>query len=286
MDWSRGDRSNIEDRRGDSPAVGGGGFSLGGRGVPMGIGGVLVLLLISWLTGTDPTSLLTDSGPVSSGAPARSAPPSSTSAAEERTVDFVDAVANDVQDMWASVLGSRYERTKVVLFREAVQSGCGVADAASGPFYCPEDRKVFLDLSFLDELNRRFGAPGEFARAYVIAHEFSHHVQHLTGYDRASAAGAGNASVAVELQADCLAGVWGHQASLRETATPGHVAVRSGDAAEALNAAAAIGDDRLQRMATGHVSPESFTHGTSAQRVDAFRRGMDSGDPRACGLGR
>ena len=285
MDWSRGDRSNIEDRRGDSP--GGGGFSFGGRGLPIGIGGLLVLLFISWLTGTDITSLLTDQGPPpDTPSASSSAPPASTSAAEERTVDFVDAVANDVQDLWASALGGRYERTKVVLFRDAVQSGCGVADAASGPFYCPEDRKVYLDLSFLDELNRRFGAPGEFARAYVIAHEFGHHVQHLTGSDRASAVGAGNGSVAVELQADCLAGVWGHQASLRETATPGHVAVRSGDAEEALNAAAAIGDDRLQRMATGHVSPERFTHGTSAQRVEAFQRGMDSGDPRACGLGR
>jgi len=283
MDWSSGDRSNIEDRRGDSP--GGGGFRFGGRGVPLGIGGVLVLLFISWLTGTDITSLLTDQGPPSD-TPSASAPPASTSPGEERTVDFVDAVANDVQDTWASALGNRYERTKVVLFRDAVQSGCGVADAASGPFYCPEDRKVYLDLSFLDELNRRFGAPGEFARAYVIAHEFGHHVQHLTGYDRASAAGPGNGSVAVELQADCLARVWGHQASLREKATPGHVAVRSGDAEEALNAAAAIGDDRLQRMATGHVSPDRFTHGSSAQRVEAFRRGMDSGDPRACGLGR
>jgi predicted metalloprotease len=201
----------------------------------------------------------------------------------------VDVVANDTQDVWAQKLGDRYQRTKVVLFRDAIQSACGFAESATGPFYCPNDGKVYLDLGFFDELSQRFGAPGDFAKAYVIAHEFGHHVQHLAGLDSAvrggATMGAGGGSVALELQADCFAGVWGHAASRAGTPAAGHVTVSAGDVPEALRAAAAIGDDRIQRQTTGRVMPERFTHGTSAQRVEAFRRGMDSGDPGACRLG-
>jgi uncharacterized protein len=252
-------------------------------GMPLGIGGVLVLLALSWFTGTDFLSLLggggaVDSGP--SGAPVQSTPQ------EERQVDFVDAVAGDVQSTWSQILGSRYEQTRVVLFRDAIQSACGFAESATGPFYCPGDHKVYLDLGFFDELTRRFGAPGDFADAYVIAHEFGHHVQTLLGTaergDRGRQAGAHSTSVAMELQADCYAGVWGHMASQGGRVRAGRVELEPGDAEEALRAAAAIGDDRLQKMSTGRVQPEGFTHGTSAQRQQWFSRGMESGDPAQC----
>jgi predicted metalloprotease len=174
------------------------------------------------------------------------------------------------------------------LFRDAIQSACGSAEAATGPFYCPADQKVYLDLGFFDDLTQRFGAPGDFAQAYVIGHELGHHVQHLLGLDertRGAAVGQNSASVALELQADCLAGIWGHAASQGGRFKAGHVELEPGDADEALRAASAIGDDRLQKMATGRVMPERFTHGTSAQRVQAFGRGMSSGDLRACGIG-
>jgi predicted metalloprotease len=206
---------------------------------------------------------------------------------EERMVDFVDAVANDVQGMWGQTLGGRYERTHVVLFRDSIESACGAAESATGPFYCPSDGKVYLDVGFFDELTRRFGAPGDFAKAYVIAHELGHHVQHLLDLDagarRGAATGPNSASVALELQADCLAGVWGHTASQSGRFKAGHVELDAGDAEQALHAAAAIGDDRLQKMTTGHAMPDRFTHGTSARRVDSFRRGMDTGDLRTCG---
>jgi uncharacterized protein len=276
MEWSPGDRGNIEDMRGRS----------GGRAVPLGIGGVIVVALLSWATGTNFFSLLgtQESAPSqTAGTPGQV----ETTPQEERTVDFVDAVANDVQSMWAQTLGTRYESTHIVLFRDAIESACGAAESATGPFYCPSDRKVYLDVGFFDELTQRFGAPGDFAKAYVIAHELGHHVQHLLGLDararRDASAGADSASVALELQADCLAGMWGHAASQSGRFKAGHVELEPGDAEQALRAAAAIGDDRLQKMATGHVMPDRFTHGTSAQRVDAFKRGMDSGDLRSCG---
>ena len=276
MEWSPGDRGNIEDMRGRS----------GGRAVPIGIGGVIVLALLSWATGTNFLSILD----TPNSAPSQSVGTQGqiqTTPQEERMVDFVDAVANDVQGMWAQTLGARYESTRIVLFRDSIESACGSAEAATGPFYCPGDRKVYLDLGFFDELTQRIGAPGDFAKAYVIAHELGHHVQHLLGLDagarRNSAAGANSASVALELQADCLAGVWGHAASRSGRFKAGHVELEPGDAEQALRAAAAIGDDRLQKMTTGHVMPDRFTHGTSAQRVDSFKRGMDSGDLRACG---
>jgi predicted metalloprotease len=199
-------------------------------------------------------------------------------------VDFVDAVTGDVQRTWSQRLGSRYQPTKVRLFRDAIQSACGLSESATGPFYCPGDSRVYLDLGFFDELARRFHAPGDFAEAYVIAHEIGHHVQHITGtIDREPFTGNANQrSVRVELQADCYAGVWGHDASQKGRAAQGLVELDPGDVEEALNAASAIGDDRLQQMATGHVSPDTFTHGSSAQRVSWFRRGMEAGDPAAC----
>ena len=276
MEWNRGDRGNIEDMRGRS---GGRMIQMGG----LGVGGMLVLLILSWATGTNLFSVFGGGG---SGAIDTQSGPAAGSPAEERTVDMVDAVAGDVQDTWSQILGNRYERTKVVLFRDSLDSPCGMADAATGPFYCPNDHKVYLDTGFFDELAQRFGAPGDFAQAYVVAHEFGHHVQQLLGLDRGSrtgsAMGANSASVQVELQADCFAGIWGHAASQSGRFQAGHVELQPGDAEEGLRAAAAIGDDRLQKMTTGHVMPERFTHGTSAQRVEAFRRGFESGDARIC----
>jgi len=277
MLWKSGDRSDIEDDRGSS----GSGFGA----VHLGIGGFLAVLLLSWLSGTNLFTLF-DAG---TGAPSQSvaAPgPVQSTPQEERMVDFVGAVGKDVQETWARILGERYQRTHIVLFRDAIQSACGFAQSATGPFYCPGDRKVYLDLGFFNELTRRFGAPGDFADAYVIAHELGHHVQNLLGLtpragsDRA--VGANGASVAIELQADCFAGVWGHAASQQGRFQAGRVELEPGDAEQALRAAASIGDDRLQKMATGRVMPDRFTHGTSAQRVESFRRGMDSGDPRVC----
>jgi uncharacterized protein len=273
MRWSAGDRSNIEDDRGRS----------GIGGIPIGIGGFVVLLLLSWATGTDFLSLFTNGG--SPGGSTGTTGQVQSSPREERQVDFVDAVAGDTQSTWEQLLGNRYQRTHVVLFRDAIQSACGAAQSATGPFYCPGDQKVYLDLGFFDELASRFGAPGDFAQAYVIAHEFGHHVQNLLGItDRVRGARSGptSGSVAIELQADCFAGIWGHAASQGGRFAAGHVELEPGDADEALRAAAAIGDDRLQRMTTGHVQPERFTHGTSQQRVEWFRRGMESGDPRSC----
>ncbi len=278
MRWSAGNRGNVEDARGRSGMPG---------GVPMGIGGVLVLLVLSWATGIDLTSLIPAGGAPSSAVTGSTEPFESTPE-EERMVDFVDAVAGDTQDVWQQLLGDRYERTRVVLFRDVYQSGCGTAESATGPFYCPADHKVYLDLGFFRELSERFGAPGDFAQAYVVAHEFGHHVQNLLGTSdrvRAGSMGANSASVALELQADCYAGIWGHAASNRGRFQAGHVELEPGDAEEALRAASVIGDDHLQKMATGRVQPERFTHGTSAQRMEWFQRGMQTGDPRQCDTG-
>ncbi|HEU4891005.1 MAG TPA: neutral zinc metallopeptidase [Vicinamibacterales bacterium] len=286
MRWSAGDRSNIEDLRGRS----GGG---GGRMVPLGIGGFIVVALLSMFTGVDFFSMLGggDSSQPDSSAVGTTgnAPPAKTTPAEERMVDMVDAVARDAQQTWSQNLGSRYQPTRVVLFRDSIQSACGYAGAATGPFYCPGDRKVYLDLGFFDELQRRFGAAGDFAQAYVLAHEIGHHIQTITGTEgqlrqmQRSDPGSANAlSVRLELQADCYAGVWGHDASASGRAAAGKVELDPGDLEEALGAAAAIGDDRLQKLGTGRVMPEKFTHGSSEQRVTWFKRGFDSGDPRAC----
>jgi uncharacterized protein len=282
MKWTSGDRSNIEDARGGS---GGMGMRAGG----LGLGGLLLVLVLSWATGIDFLSLIGGDGtgvPPSANVPS-SAPPSSTSPAEEKAVDMVDAVMEDAQTTWQQILGNRYQPTTAVLFRDAYQSGCGFAQAATGPFYCPADHKVYLDLGFFRELQERFGAPGDFARAYVIAHELGHHVQSLLGTDaqvrRAQSARPDqqNAlSVALELQADCFAGVWGRHAA--QGSGSRRVTIEPGDVEAGLKAAAAIGDDRIQRMQTGHVAPDRFTHGSSEQRVTWFRRGLETGDPNAC----
>jgi predicted metalloprotease len=266
MQWTPGDRSNVEDNRGRS------GIAMGG----MGLGGALLVLFLSWATGTDFSSLIT-SPATTTGDSAATSGQVNSSPAEERQVDFVDAVMKDVQESWNRLLPGKYRSTKLVLFRDALDSACGLAQSATGPFYCPEDARVYLDLGFFDELQRRFGAPGEFARAYVIAHEVGHHVQRLLGIMSSTVA-----SVPLELQADCFAGVWGHTASQPGRAAQGRVELDPGDAEEGLRAAAAIGDDRLQKMTTGHVAPERFTHGTSAQRVEWLRRGLTSGSPDAC----
>jgi predicted metalloprotease len=282
MRWTTGDRGNINDMRGSSG--GGGGM------IPLGIGGVVIVALLSMFTGVDFFSILGGGGGNPGGsASVGTSGKATASPAEEKTVDMVDAVARDVQQTWTGLLGTRYQSTKVTLFRDSIQSACGYAGAVSGPFYCPGDHDVYLDLSFFEELNRRFGAPGEFAEAYVLAHEFGHHVQNLTGIEarvreqqRADPRNVNALSVRLELQADCYAGVWGHEAAKPGRAAKGQVELDPGDVEQALRAAAAIGDDRLQKLGTGRVMPEKFTHGTSEQRVTWFRRGFDSGDPRQC----
>jgi uncharacterized protein len=270
MRWTPGNRGNVQDMRGRSG---------GGMGMPLGIGGVVILLVGSWLTGVNLFDVVgggaaTD---VVADRPAASTPE------EERQVDFVDAVMGDIQQTWVSTL-AQYQPTKAVLFRDSIQSACGLSSSATGPFYCPGDRMVYLDLGFFGDLHQKLGAPGDFAQAYVLAHEVGHHVQNLTGsLDREQFRGNANErSVRVELQADCYAGVWGHEAAKPGRAQAGKVELDPGDVEEGLNAAAAIGDDRLQKRSQGRVSPESFTHGTSAQRVTWFRRGMETGDPKAC----
>jgi predicted metalloprotease len=272
MRWRAGDRGNVQDLRGGG----------GGMGVPLGVGGVLILLVGSWLTGVNLFDVV-GSGTSSRVSDTTVARPASSTPEEEQLVDFVDAVMGDIQKTWSQILPN-YQPTQVRLFRNSIQSACGLAGAASGPFYCPGDRKVYLDLSFFEELKRRFKAPGDFAQAYVVAHEVGHHVQNLTGVlEREPFQGSANErSVRVELQADCYAGVWGHQAAQPGSFAAGRVELDPGDVEEALNAAAAIGDDHLQQMSTGRVVPESFTHGSSAQRTMWFKRGMERGDPRAC----
>jgi len=274
MRWTPGDRSHVEDRRGMS------GMGVGG----LGIGGLLIVLLLSWFTGVDFLALLGGGG----SAPTESVGTTgrvNATPEEERLVDMVDAVMDDTQDTWSRLLGGRYQETTAVLFRDAIQSACGFAQAVTGPFYCPADRKVYLDLGFFDELHRRLGAPGDFAQAYVLAHEVGHHVQTVVGVEgqvrqrQSASPGERNAlSVRMELQADCFAGVWGHHANKGS----GRVQLDPGDVEEGLRAAAAIGDDRLQRMQGGRIAPERFTHGTSEQRAEWLRRGLESGDPNAC----
>jgi uncharacterized protein len=282
MRWTPGGRGNIEDLRGRT----------GGRmgTASLGIGGVLVLLVLSWFTGIDFLSLVGDGGaPPQYEETVGTSGPVATTPEEERMVDMVDAVMEDTQQTWDQVLQGRYQRTRAVLFRDAVQSTCGFAQSAVGPFYCPADRKVYLDLSFFNELHQRFRAPGDFAQAYVLAHEVGHHVQTLTGLEsqvrqrqQADPRSANAYSVRMELQADCFAGVWGHFASQPGRAEKGKVELDPDDLEEGLRAAAAIGDDTIQKRSGGHVMPDKFTHGSSEQRVTWFRRGFDSGDPQAC----
>ena len=256
----------------------------------LGLGGLLLVLVLSWATGVDFLSLVgpdaVSTGPsvgTGGGGELRTTPE------EERMVDFVDAVMKDAQEMWSVKLAGRYQPTRARIFRDATQSGCGFAQSATGPFYCPADELVYLDLGFFTELHERFRAPGDFAQAYVLAHELGHHVQHLLGIDQevrrrqqASPGQANQLSVRLELQADCFAGVWGHQAAERGRAAQGKVELEPGDLEEGLNAAASIGDDRIQRMSGTRVAPDRFTHGSSEQRVTWFRRGFESGNVQAC----
>jgi predicted metalloprotease len=280
MRWSSGNRGNIDDMRGSSGGIG---------MVPLGIGGFILVAVLSMATGVNFFALLGGGGAAPSSGSVGTSGSVRTSPDEEKMVDFVDAVARDAQETWAHKLGSRYQPTRVVLFRDQIQSACGFAQSATGPFYCPEDRKVYLDLGFYDELQRRFGAPGDFAQAYVLAHEIGHHVQTITGGERevreaqrSDPRSVNALSVRLELQADCYAGVWGHDAARPGRAASGEVELEPGDIEEGIRAAAAIGDDRLQRLATGRVMPEKFTHGSSEQRVTWFKRGFESGDPAAC----
>ena len=250
----------------------------------MGIGGTVVLLVLSLLFGKDFLSMAGGGGGTSA-VPAQDAGPYVGTPEEEEQVDFLSAVLDDAQATWGRIFsqaGQQYQDARLVVFKDAVQSACGIGQSATGPFYCPGDQQVYLDVGFFQELAARFGAPGDFAQAYVLAHEIGHHVQHLLGIDQQVRAAqqrspedANELSVRLELQADCYAGVWGHE-------TSGRVTLESGDVEEGLNAAAAIGDDRIQRMSGGMVSPESFTHGSSAQRMDWLRRGLESGRVETC----
>jgi uncharacterized protein len=254
----------------------------GGMGRGMGIGGTVVVLALSLIFGRD---LFSDLG-VSPAVGAASAPMTAAdSAAQEEQVQWVSFVLDDVQGVWGKTLpqvGARYQPARLVLFRNSTDSGCGPAQSAMGPFYCPLDERVYLDLGFFEELQRRFGASGDFARAYVIAHELGHHVQHVLGTDarvrqaqESNPSAANDLSVRLELQADCYAGVWAHSTDQRRM-------LEQGDIDEALGAASAVGDDRIQQRTTGRVNVDSFTHGSAAQRSQWFRRGFESGDPRNC----
>lgn len=273
MRWKGREQSgNVEDRRGARP----GGLVLGG-----GLGTV-VLVVVFVLLGGDPRQVLQLVGQTSTSTEAPATPGSPADPPDEGR-EFVSVVLKDTEDVWGDLFrasGRTYEPPTLVLFRDQVQSGCGVAGASTGPFYCPADGRLYIDLAFYDELRDRFGAPGDFAQAYVIAHEVGHHVQKLLGISeqvssmrgRVSPEEYNRLSVRLELQADFFAGVWAHHAEAGK-----HI-LESGDLEEALNAASAIGDDRLQREATGTVIPDSFTHGTSAQRVRWFRKGYETGD--------
>jgi predicted metalloprotease len=281
MKWTPGGESgDIEDRRDEGG--GGGGFQIGGMHI--GIGGAIVLAILSFVFKTNLFSLIG----VGTNVPgtAVSQPDPARDAAEKPMVQFISFVLDDTQNNWTQILpqqtGTPYHHAKLVLFRDYTQSGCGGAESATGPFYCPEDERVYIDLSFFDELSRRFGAPGQFAQAYVLAHELGHHVQKLTGIEakvrqlqESNSREVNPLSVKLELQADCFAGVWAHSTQQRGL-------LEKGDVESALGAASAVGDDHLQKMSTGHVSPESFTHGTSQQRMHWFNTGLDNGTVSAC----
>jgi uncharacterized protein len=280
MKWEGQEQSrNVEDRRGT-----GGGPRIGGRGI--GIGTIAVALVAGWIFGINPLTVLGllsggETAPVVSQGPARPPP------AEDRAAAFASTVLRDTEQVWGRIFqasGGSYREPRLVLYREATASACGTGQSAMGPFYCPGDAQVYIDLDFFDTLASRMGAPGDFAQAYVIAHEVGHHVQNLLGITgkvdaqrgRISQVQMNALSVRVELQADCLAGVWAHHSQ------KGKGWLEHGDVEEAMNAAARIGDDVQQRQATGRVRPESFTHGSSEQRMTWFKRGLDSGSPAQC----
>lgn len=279
MRW-RGRRASnrVEDRRGRGP--------IGRRGVGLGCGGVVLVLLFAMLTGQDPLQLLEviGSGPPSVSTEPPPGPGVSPGGGQDAQKAFVSVVLADTEDIWTQLfanMGRRYELPALVLFSGAVPSACGYNSSAVGPFYCPADRKVYIDLAFFEQLHRQFGAPGDFAQAYVLAHEVGHHVQNLLGISdqvhrlrqRVSQTEGNALSVRLELQADCLAGVFGYHNRRH---------LEPGDVEEGLRAAAAIGDDLIQRRSGGYVHPESWTHGSSEQRMRWFRRGLESGDPDVC----
>ena len=270
MRWTPGGRSpNLEDRRGR------------GFGGPVGIGGGILTLILALIFGPD---VLTNDGATGESYGEVGLSPAD-SAREEPMVQFVSFVLDDVQQTWTQAFdaaGAQYRPATMVLFRNVTQSGCGIGQSAMGPFYCPLDEKVYLDLGFFSELDQRFGAPGDFAQAYVIAHELGHHVQHLLGMDarvrefqRSNPDVANQLSVRLELQADCYAGVWAHSAAERQK-------LSTGDIEEGLGAASAVGDDRIQSRTTGSVNVDSFTHGSARQRSEWFKRGFESGRSTSC----
>lgn len=294
MRWRSGRRSdNVEDQRSDEGSYGGGGggfpllpvlLSLGMR--KGGIWTIIIAVALMYFTGGDLGGLLSGLTGVQMGPPAQERPVQE-SAAEKELVEFVKVVLGDTEDTWNvqfRSLGKQYEEPKLVLFRNAVRSACGMAESAMGPFYCPGDHKVYIDLSFYEELKHSHNVPGDFAQAYVIAHEVGHHVQNLLGIaqkvdqlrDRVSEVEANRLSVRMELQADCFAGLWAHHANKARSI------LEQGDVEEALTAASAIGDDRLQKQSRGYVTPDSFTHGSSAQRVKWFKIGLQGGNLSAC----
>ena len=287
MKWE-GDRQsdNVEDRRdGGGEGGGGGGFGLGGRSI--GLGSVAVALVAGWVFGINPLTVLGLLGGDGQRTPSAQTAPAARPPASDRPAAFVATVLADTEDVWREQFkaqGATYQDPKLVLFRGTTPTACGRGQAAMGPFYCPGDQKVYIDLAFYDVLRNQLGAPGDFAQAYVIAHEVGHHVQNLLGISEKLDAQRGkipearmNAlSVRLELQADCFAGVWAFHANrMRQV-------LEQGDIEEALNAAAQIGDDKLQRQSQGTVRPESFTHGTSAQRVGWFKRGIAAGRMGDC----
>ena len=280
QDYRRSD--NVEEGSSSGPSMFGGGLRLSG-------GAIILVVVVSLLLGKNPLEMLAlltgdGGGPVVQ----TQAPPTATRApaANDPQTEFVSRVLGDTEDVWGGIfqqMGTRYQPPKLTLYHGQIASACGFSSAAAGPFYCPGDRKVYLDLSFFQELSQRFGAPGDFARAYVIAHEIGHHVQNQLGLMEAAQQKMANASdrsrndmsVRLELQADCLAGVWGHSSMQRNI-------IDAKDVESGMAAAAAVGDDRIQKQTRGYVVPEGFTHGSSAQRVKWFRTGLDSGDLRQC----
>jgi len=290
MKWEGNRESdNVEDRRGDdNDGGGGGGFGFGG-GRSIGLGTIAIALVASYFFGISPTTVLSllSGGPVSQPQSQQAPRPNRTGPAEDRQTKFVRTVLADTEDVWTQIFranGKTYPAPTLVLFSHATQTACGTGQTASGPFYCPGDRKVYIDLSFYKLMQQRFHVSGEFAQAYVIAHEVGHHVQNLMGImdkvnnaeRKMSKAQANAMSVRLELQADCLAGVWAFHANQARSI------LEQGDVEGALNAATAIGDDALQKQAQGYVVPDSFTHGTSAQRVRWFKQGVSTGEVKSC----
>jgi predicted metalloprotease len=275
MRWQGSRRStNIQDYRG---------ARVGRPGLKLGIGGTLLALLAAYVLGIDPRLIMGVTESVPSGPP----PAAQTGAPQDEEGQFIAAVLGETEDTWGALFeahGARYSPPTLVLFSEQVQSACGFASAAVGPFYCPGDQRIYLDLDFYEELESRFQAPGDFAQAYVLAHEVGHHVQNLLGtagqvraaQRRASQEQANALQVRMELQADCYAGVWAHNADRSRQI------LEQGDVEEALQAASAVGDDTIQRRTQGYVVPDSFTHGSAEQRATWFRRGLQTGDVRAC----